>query len=131
MNQSSSAITGNRTVRTSREALLQKAIKEPDLSWRILITLNVFRMLVAAALLVLFFSGGEPRIFGGRFPLLFASTAVGYLIIAIISTTSLRQRWAPANAQAVALMLFDILAVVILVHTSGGIGSGLDRKSVV
>ncbi len=125
MNQTSSAITGNRTVRTSREALLQKAIEEPDLSWRVLITLNIFRMLVAAALLALFFSGGDPRIFGDRFPIPFASTAAGYLIVAIISSTSLRQRWAPANAQAVALMLVDILAVVILVHTSGGIGSGL------
>ena len=125
MNQSSSATTGNRTVRTSREALLQKAIEEPDLSWRVLITLNVFRMLVAAALLALFFSGGEPRIFGDRYPILFASTAASYLIFAIISSTSLRQRWAPANAQAVVQMLVDILAVVVLVHTSGGISSGL------
>ena len=60
MSRDNAAISSKRTIRLSREALLQKAVDEPDLSWRVLITVNIFRMLVAAALLGLFFSSGEP-----------------------------------------------------------------------
>ena len=75
MDEASTATTGKQTIRMSREALLQKAVEEPDLSWRVLITLNVFRLLVAALLLGLFFLGGEPRIFGDRYPIPFATSA--------------------------------------------------------
>jgi len=125
MDQSSSAFTGKRTVRMSREALLQKAVEEPDLSWRVLTTLNIFRLLVAAVLLGLFFTGGDPYIFGDEYPRLFATTATIYLLFALIFSTSLRQRWARASVQAVAQNLVDIAAVVVMMHTSGGIGSGL------
>jgi two-component system sensor histidine kinase PilS (NtrC family) len=125
MSQDNPAFGGKRTIRMSREALLQKAVDEPDLSWRVLTTLNIFRMLVAAALLGLFFSSGEPRIFGDTYPRLFATTATIYLVFALIFSTSLRQRWLPAGAQAVAHNLVDIVAVITLIHTSGGISSGL------
>ena len=72
-----------------------------------------------------FFADGDPRIFGGVYPRLFATVTTLYLLIAIISTTSLRQRWASAGVQATIQMLIDIVAIVLLVHTSGGVGSGL------
>jgi two-component system sensor histidine kinase PilS (NtrC family) len=125
MDEASTATTGKHTIRMSREALLQKAVEEPDLSWRVLITLNVFRLLVAALLLGLFFMGGEPRIFGDRYPIPFATSATVYLLFAIVFATSLRQRWARASVQAAIQMLVDIVLVVALMHASGGIGSGL------
>jgi two-component system sensor histidine kinase PilS (NtrC family) len=125
MDEASAATTGKQTIRMSREALLQKAVEEPDLSWRVLITLNVFRLLVAALLLGLFFLGGEPRIFGDRYPIPFATSATVYLLFAIVFATSLRQRWAPASVQAAIQLLTDIVLVVALMHASGGIGSGL------
>jgi two-component system sensor histidine kinase PilS (NtrC family) len=76
-------------------------------------------------LLGLFFSSGEPYIFGGEYPRLFATTATIYLVFAIIFSTSLRQRWTRASVQGVAQILVDIAAVVVMMHTSGGIGSGL------
>ena len=131
MNQADTAITGKQTLRLSREALLQKAVEEPDLSWRVLITLNIFRLLVAALLLGLFFMGGEPRIFGDRYPIPFATAATVYLLFAIIFATSLRQRWARASLQAAVQMLVDVALVVVLMHTSGGISSGLGGLLVV
>ncbi len=125
MDQASTERFGKQTVRMSREALLQKAVDEPDLSWRVLITLNVFRLLVAALLLGLFFLGGEPRIFGDPHPVPFATAATIYLLLAIIFATSLRQRWARASVQAAIQMLVDIVFVVALMHASGGISSGL------
>ena len=59
MDEASTTPPGKRTIRASREALLQKAIDEPDVTWRVLITLNVFRLLVAAAMLALFFTAKE------------------------------------------------------------------------
>jgi two-component system sensor histidine kinase PilS (NtrC family) len=125
MDQASNERFGKQTIRMSREALLQKAVEEPDLSWRVLITLNVFRLLVAALLLGLFFMGGEPRIFGDPYPVPFATSATIYLLLAIIFATSLRQRWARASVQAAIQMLVDIVFVVALMHASGGISSGL------
>ena len=125
MDQASTERLGKQTIRMSREALLQKAVEEPDLSWRVLITLNVFRLLVAAMLLGLFFMGGDPRIFGDSYPIPFATSATVYLLLAIIFATSLRQRWAKAGLQAAIQMVVDIVLVVALMHTSGGISSGL------
>jgi len=125
MDQASTERLGKQTIRMSREALLQKAVEEPDLSWRVLITLNVFRLLVAALLLGLFFTGGDPRIFGDSYPIPFATLATVYLLLSIIFATSLRQRWAKASLQAVIQMVVDIVLVVALMHTSGGISSGL------
>jgi two-component system sensor histidine kinase PilS (NtrC family) len=125
MNQASTESIGKQAERASRDGLLQKAIEEPDLSWRVLITLNVFRLLVAALLLGLFFLGGEPRIFGDSHPIPFAASATAYLLLAIVFSTSLRRRWGKASLQAAVQLLLDIVLVVVLMHASGGIGSGL------
>ena len=116
---------GRQTLRASRDALLQRAADEPDLTWRVLTTLNAFRALIAIALLVLFFAGGEPRVFGHESPSIFWITAAGYLLAALIFSFALRQRWFSADLQATFQALVDIAAVVILMHTSGGIASGL------
>ena len=124
MNQSISDISSGQTLRTSREALL-RAAEEPDLSWRVLGTLSTFRVLIAVALLALFFIAPEQRVFGDAFPTLFWISAAGYLIFAVASTIALRRRWPAASIQATAQLLVDIGAIVILMHASGGISSGL------
>jgi len=118
-------ITSRQTLRMGRDALLQRAAEEPDLIWRVLSTLNAFRALIAVALLTIFVAGGEPRVFGEQHPTLFWATAVIYLLSSIISAVALRQRWAAADFQAASQSLLDIGAVVILMHASGGIASGL------
>jgi two-component system sensor histidine kinase PilS (NtrC family) len=112
------------TTRATKE-LLQRAAEEPDLTWRVLTTLNAFRALIAVALLALFFAGGEPRVFGHEFPTVFWIAAAGYFLIALGFMFALRQRWFSADLQAVSQSLVDIVAVVILMHASGGISSGL------
>jgi two-component system sensor histidine kinase PilS (NtrC family) len=124
VNQSTSDISGGQTLRTGRDALL-RATEEPDLSWRVLGTLSTFRVLIAIALLVLFFVASEQRFFGERSPTLFWVSAAGYLIFAIASAVALRRRWPAARTQATAQVLVDIGAIVILMHASGGISSGL------
>ena len=125
MNQAQTEAPLRRTFRGSRDALLQKTIDEPELGWRVLITLNAFRLLISTALLLLFAVGSDPHFFGDSKPTLFAATVAGYLVFAILSAVSLRQQWVPRVALAVTQLLVDIVAIVILMHASGGISSGL------
>ena len=131
MNQANIETTGKLSFRGSRDALLQRAVEEPDLTWRVLTTLNVFRFLIAAVLLVLFFAGGEPRLFGDRFPTLFSASASAYLVFAVFFGIAIRQHWPAFNLQVTANLLVDIAAVVTLMYTSGGVSSGLGGLLVV
>jgi hypothetical protein len=114
-----------KTLRSSREALIQKAMDEPDLGQRVLITLNAFRLLISAALLVIFSADTDPRFFGEMKPTLFAATAAGYIVFALLSAISLRQRWVPEKILGVSQLLVDTMAIALLMHASGGISSGL------
>ncbi len=125
MNQAKTDAPLRRTFRGSRDALIQKAIDEPELGWRLLITLNAFRLLISTTLLLLFAIGADPRFFGDAKPTLFAATAAGYLVFAILSAMSLRQQWVPRNVLAITQLTADIIAIVLLMHASGGISSGL------
>ena len=106
-------------------------IEQSDLTWRALSSLNVFRLLVAVSLLVLFFASGDPRFFGERYPALFSATAAGYFVFAALSGVTIRMRWISAAIQVVAQVTVDIAAIVILMHASGGISSGLGGLLVV
>ena len=125
MSQAQTDAPLKRTFRGSRDVLIQKAIDEPELGWRVLIALNAFRLLISTALLLLFAMGSDPHFFGDAKPTLFAATAAGYLVFAILSAISLRQQWVSQVALAATQLLVDIVAIVILMHASGGIASGL------
>ena len=125
MNQGQTDAPLRRTFLGSRDALLQIASDEPELGWRVLITLNAFRLLISTALLLLFAMGSEPHFFGDAKPTLFAATAAGYLVFTILSAVSLRQQWVARSALAATQLLADTLAIVMLMHASGGISSGL------
>ena len=120
-----------RTFRGSREALVQHAIDEPDLTWRVLITLNGLRIVVALLLIGLFFVGSDPRVFGDRYPVVFAVTAACYFAFATASAISLRQHRASIGVLGTAQLFVDIVAVVLFMHSSGGISSGLGGLLVV
>jgi two-component system sensor histidine kinase PilS (NtrC family) len=125
MDKANTETFGQRTFRGNREALLSLTIDEPDLTWRVVTTTNLLRLLVAALLLVLFASGSEPRIFGDRYPALFAAAAAAYLVFALVSSVALKQRLAPIGLQAVTQAIADIIAITLLMHASGGVSSGL------
>ena len=109
----------------ARESLPNISIDETDLTWRVLGTLNVARLILALLLLALFFAGDSPRFFGDRYPALFSATAAGYLVFAIISGLAITNRWVSAGPQILTQVTVDIAAIVIMMHASGGIGSGL------
>ena len=125
MSQADTDPNSGPSARSSRESLLQRSGDEPDLTWRVLTTLNGIRVLVAVGLLTLFFAGGEPHVFGEQNPALFSATSAGYLVFAVVSIMSLYKRWLPLGVQSVTQSMVDIVAIVVLMHASGGIESGL------
>lgn len=110
---------------------LRRAADESDLTWRTLSTLNFFRLVVALALLVLFFASGDPRFFGDAYPALFAATGAGYLVFSIVAALAIRLRLMPSAPLIVTQVTVDIVAIVLLMHASGGISSGLGGLLVV
>lgn len=126
MNQ---ALTDTRIQRT--DSPLQRAIDESDLTWRVLSTLNVFRIVLALIVIALFFAGDGPRLIGDRYPTVFAATAAGYLVFAVITSFAIRRRWVTAGPQILTQIPIDITAIVILMHASGGISSGIGGLLVV
>lgn len=125
MNEAHTEAPLRRTFRGNRDALMQKAADEPELGWRVLITLNAFRLLISTALLLLFAAGSNPHFFGDAKPTLFAATAAGYLVFTILSAMSLRQQWVPRKVLSATQLFVDIVSIVMLMHASGGISSGL------
>ena len=125
MSEAQSDAPLRRTLRGNRDALLKKAADEPELGWRILITLNAFRLLISTSLLLLFAVDTDPHFFGDTRPTLFAASAAGYLVFAILSAISLRQQWVPRSVLATTQLIADVVAIVLLMHASGGISSGL------
>jgi two-component system sensor histidine kinase PilS (NtrC family) len=104
---------------------------QSDLGWRALWTLNVFRMMVALTLLTLFIVSGNPRFFGDLYPTLFVSTASVYFAFSVLCAVVIRRRMLPQAAQTVGQIVVDIVAIVVLMHASGGISSGLGGLLVV
>ena len=125
MNQAETEAPLKRTLPSGRDTLLQKATEEPDLTWRVLNTLNAFRLLICVALFGLFFAKSDPRFFGDANPTLYVATAAGYLVFAILSGLSLLKRWVPKTGIGFTQVIVDIAALVAMMHASSGISSGI------
>jgi two-component system, NtrC family, sensor histidine kinase PilS len=125
MNQAQTEAPLKRTFRSSRDALIQKAIDEPDLSWRVLGTLNIFRLLIVVTLIGLFVVRTDPRFFGHASPFLYVATVSSYLVFAVLSALAVRRRSLPITSFATAQIVIDIAAIVLMMHASSGVSSGI------
>jgi two-component system sensor histidine kinase PilS (NtrC family) len=97
----------------------------PELSWRVLSVLNFFRILVASALIALFYLIARPRVLGGENSMLFLLVGFTYLLASIASIYTLSRRVPAFTIQVIGQLLIDIVAITSLMHASGGIQSGL------
>ncbi|MGH8398844.1 MAG: sensor histidine kinase [Gammaproteobacteria bacterium] len=92
--------------------------------WRLLRLLNVYRLLVGI-LVILVYSSGSSRLMGTSFPDLFLWTGVVYLAYGVLTGISLYKRQPGFALQAQIQLVADIIAVMLLMHASGGPASGL------
>ncbi|HKS94051.1 MAG TPA: ATP-binding protein [Gammaproteobacteria bacterium] len=94
------------------------------LPWRLLRLLNVYRLLVAV-LIIAVSATGPAALLGTLNPWMFLWTGIAYLVYALLTVLSLYKRWPGYALQAEIQLMVDTIAVVILMHASGGPVSGL------
>ncbi len=99
--------------------------RDPELAWRVLVLLNIYRLLVPALLAVTLATSPNVGNFGAVWPALFSATIVAMFAAGVASIVLLKQRWPGLGAQAYLHAAFDIAAVAALLYSSGGAASGL------
>jgi two-component system, NtrC family, sensor histidine kinase PilS len=99
--------------------------RDPELAWRVLGLLNVFRLLVPTLLIVVFYALGTPRVVGSAFPELFVATCVAYLAVGMLAIWLLKRRWPDFRRVGYLPIVADGVLLSLLAYASGGVESGL------
>jgi two-component system sensor histidine kinase PilS (NtrC family) len=97
----------------------------PQLNWQPLGYYNFFRLVASAVFCALANAETLLKPLGSHDPQLFTTTANGYLAVGIAAFWLLRQRKPAFLTQATGLLFVDTVAIILLMHSSGGTGSGL------
>jgi two-component system sensor histidine kinase PilS (NtrC family) len=98
--------------------------RDPAMVWRVLAVLNLYRVLVPLVLLGLYSLGGA-RGFAVYSSQVFFGATVFYFCFGLVSVLFVRQRLASAQVQTILQASVDMFVLVLLLHTCGGVASGL------
>lgn len=102
-----------------------------DLGRRILTLVGGFRILVAAAMVVVALLPISPPFLGARYPLLFLVNGVLYLLAALILGVALRRDAWSLQRVAIVQLAVDLGGITLAVHASGSVTTGLEALLVV
>ncbi len=93
--------------------------------WRPLAYFNYYRLVLSGLFVVLFATGPTPSLLGSHNPSLFLGTAAFYLVFSLFSLFSIYARAPGFSTQTQLQTLVDISALTLLMHSSGGLTTGL------
>src|ERR1700722_15536995 len=102
----------------------QIARRDSGMVWRVLAVLNLYRVLVPLVLLGLYFLGSV-RGFTVYSRQLFFGATVFYFCFGLASVVFVRRRLASAQVQTILQAAVDMLVLILVLHTCGGVASGL------
>jgi two-component system sensor histidine kinase PilS (NtrC family) len=94
-------------------------------AWRLLNIVNLFRMVVGGLVMALFFSDRTPRLLGDVYPGLFLWTGIMYGSFGALASFTVSARRPGLLLQTYSQLTADVVAVILLMHASGGAASGL------
>jgi len=94
-------------------------------NWFLLKQFNFYRLAVAFSATLMALLPLESSPFGEHAPKTFAVISVVYLLIALTAIVAIGNRQARFATLTIALTTTDIFIISILMHTSGGLGSGI------
>jgi two-component system sensor histidine kinase PilS (NtrC family) len=97
----------------------------PDVSRRVTRLVDVFRLLAGLTLLAFSLLAADDSLLGERSPATFRLIALAYSVAAAIVLFQQRRQPIPGPYRVPAVLTLDIIAVILLVHTGGGISSGI------
>jgi two-component system sensor histidine kinase PilS (NtrC family) len=107
------------------ELLQVRATPQPEAYWRSLRYFNLFRLTLAGTFAVAYTLFGVINTFGADNPSLFYVTSIAYVFFAALMIVPIDIRWPRFNLLLNAQVSADIMFIVLLMHASGGIQSGL------
>ncbi|HEY5603070.1 MAG TPA: ATP-binding protein [Gammaproteobacteria bacterium] len=99
--------------------------------WKSLSFLNLYRIILAGIFVTSIFMEDNLQVLGSLDPVGFAIAAYLYLAISVLSSFIIHRRWPNFAAIVLLLTLVDVTALTIIMHTSGGIETGLGMLIVV
>ncbi|HEB94224.1 MAG TPA: PAS domain-containing protein [Gammaproteobacteria bacterium] len=105
--------------------------RDSDQIWRPLRYLNLYRILLASLFVSSFFIDTNLPQLGSHTPRLFITVSIVYLLLACIASFTIHWRWPGFQPLAYGLVVLDIIALTLLMRSSGGIASGLGMLLVV
>jgi two-component system sensor histidine kinase PilS (NtrC family) len=97
----------------------------PSTYWRSLFYFNTYRLAIAALLLISTVVVGQNLLFGSWNKPMFLSVSVAYVLFAAASFITISAHRPGFQLQIAVQVCADIVFVVLLLHASGGISSGL------
>ena len=100
-------------------------------TWRPLRLFILYRLVLVGLLLTLVVAGVHPSFLGEVNPPLFIATLVSYLVFAVAASFGARLHVGSFQQQVLVQVLVDIVAITILMYTSGGVRSGFGTLLVV
>ena len=101
-----------------------------ELIWRPLKYLNFYRLILSVIFVGSFFTTYLPLL-GSTSPKLFQVSSLSYLAAALSASFIIHGRWLDYKMLIYSLAFFDIAALTLLMHSSGGIETGLGMLIVV
>jgi two-component system sensor histidine kinase PilS (NtrC family) len=107
-----------------KPAEIEKTAGDPELAWRVLGLLNLYRLGIPSVLVVLALVATRPQLLGAAYPTLYFYTLAAWFATGVICIGLLKTRWPTLHAQAFIHVAFDVIAVTALLLTSAGAASG-------
>lgn len=102
-----------------------------QIDWKPLQLFNLYRLLSSAIFIVLFISDTLPSIMGKYLPGLFSIISFWYFTVALLSVFTIYYQRPDFYLQVFGQAIVDIIAISLLMHSSGGVSSGLGALLVV
>ncbi len=107
-----------------KPADIEKTAGDPELAWRVLGLLNLYRLAIPSVLVVLALVSSRPQLLGAANPTLYLFSIATWFATGVLCIGLLKTRWPTLQAQAFIHVAFDVIAVTALLLTSAGAASG-------
>jgi len=105
-------------------AEIERTGGDPELAWRVLGLLNLYRLSIPALLVVLSLVASDSPVLGAALPTQYYFTLAAWFATGVFSIGLLKTRWPTLQTQAFIHIAFDMIAVTALLLTSAGAASG-------
>jgi two-component system sensor histidine kinase PilS (NtrC family) len=100
-------------------------LREDPATWRALIVFAAYRFFLAGVLFFVFYFQLPPEFLGWVDPGMYATVSQLYFLIALLLLVFTLKKWGNVETQIKLQLVIDIVALTVLIHTSGGLATGM------